>query len=231
MRLASEISREAFTQVQRAFVSVVGFKATLIGEISDGQYKSWYIWPTIINDGNTRALGIQYTGNLESIISDLSALPSFMQMPMIGRPQDPEIDYQTHRNARYSVVLRPDHYPETIHAIPGSWILNSIGSKEEGTLWELGNLWNFRFDHPYKESYAAIGVIHYRDVFPRTDEHITKFCLMIIRGTDLDGNVVPKDGGLCQFWNCTDEQCDDDKAKHDEWVADQRRELPLNKPR
>ena len=58
-------------------------------------------------------------------------------------------------------------------------------------------------DRPYifaPERAYARGVIHYRDRYPGTPEHITKYCFWI-RAIE-DGGGWKPEPALCSHWNC-----------------------------
>ncbi|MBN9545036.1 MAG: hypothetical protein J0I19_06160 [Alphaproteobacteria bacterium] len=56
------------------------------------------------------------------------------------------------------------------------------------------------------------GVIHYRDVFEGTPEHLTKFCFVIGARRPVKGApAVPYNAGSCPHWNCADEECKSDE--------------------
>lgn len=64
-----------------------------------------------------------------------------------------------------------------------------------------------------RENYYIRGVIHYRDAFAGTPEHITKFCYAVIpykSGTETRVNY-----DRCLYWNCADEDCKEDSERYD----------------
>lgn len=59
---------------------------------------------------------------------------------------------------------------------------------------------------------ALIGVVHYRDSFAFSTEHITKFCYSI--GAVTRGNSSVPTYSQCVYWNCADADCDRDKERY-----------------
>lgn len=47
------------------------------------------------------------------------------------------------------------------------------------------------------------GVLRYHDTFPKTPEHITKYCYVLAMALAGDGSLKPH-AGLCAHWNCAD---------------------------
>jgi hypothetical protein len=64
-----------------------------------------------------------------------------------------------------------------------------------------------------RQNYYISGVIHYRDAFVGTPDHVTKFCYAVIpfkEGTETRVNY-----DRCLYWNCADEDCKADRERYD----------------
>jgi hypothetical protein len=62
-------------------------------------------------------------------------------------------------------------------------------------------------------SYYIRGVVHYRDLFKDSAEHVTKFCFAVIPYMD---NFVLKSGTQrCLYWNCADNECKKDNERYE----------------
>ena len=62
-----------------------------------------------------------------------------------------------------------------------------------------------------RKDFYIYGVIHYRDWFSETSEHITKFCFA---GQPVSKNGLVQVGFLpCRYWNCADDDCKTDKVE------------------
>jgi hypothetical protein len=232
-RESNQINRDAYTAVQRAFISVSGYRPK--DAISDGEHHSWFFWPMIINDGNTRTRHISYISYIgERFIFDESdaqnpAMRNMWLETLNAHQGDPDdIFYVYSANLRLSVVVKPTEIPDGFnHAIPSSWVLNSIGPKESGLLWPGRAIWDTELSGimSSRTERQIIGSVHYRDVFKDTDEHISKFCFIVIADRTKDGKITFKDGGLCSHWNCADEECIQDKKNYEQENEKTRRKI------
>jgi hypothetical protein len=72
---------------------------------------------------------------------------------------------------------------------------------------------------PTSPSFFLYGIASYNDIFPETSRHETKFCF-VVSGIPTVGQQKPS-VGLCSHWNCTDDECKDDKKTH----ADEKKRL------
>jgi hypothetical protein len=68
-----------------------------------------------------------------------------------------------------------------------------------------------------RKDFYIYGVVHYRDWFSDTSEHITKFCFA---GQPVSKNGLVQVGFLpCQYWNCADDDCKTDRAEFEKLRA------------
>jgi hypothetical protein len=64
----------------------------------------------------------------------------------------------------------------------------------------------------------VFGIFYYNDVFPHTDQHVTKFCYQLGANMSEKGEIVSS-FSFCAHWNCADEECDEDKRAWNAEVA------------
>jgi hypothetical protein len=180
---SNTINRESFNAVQRPFVFAKGVS---IGQNMPGY---WEFAVRAENSGSTPTRDLEYL-----TISDGAS------------PTDPEdVFVQTPKNG-YDA---PDRL---IQRWPGTF----IGPKAETTL--LGSFFGLPITHvtemaEKRQNYYVRGVIHYRDAFAGTPEHVTKFCYAVIpykNGTETRVNT-----DRCLYWNCADEDCKADRERYD----------------
>jgi hypothetical protein len=198
---ANEISRQSFSAVQRAFITVTdvsvrrGSADRYPGGIPQNQF--WMILPTIENSGNTPTVNLRWMNAL-SITT--------------GPEQNPDV-------FAVDIEKRPS-------ADPSPWNYGILGPKAkmtldyggnrvflyEGTIAALAEL-----DH-WQSKMMCQGVIRYQDIFSDTSEHLTKFCYLV-RADRSDGNDVTSGTGapyLTQcggHTNCADDECKANTAR------------------
>jgi hypothetical protein len=64
-----------------------------------------------------------------------------------------------------------------------------------------------------RTNYNIRGVVHYRDLFRDSDEHVTKFCFAVI--PYLERNELKSGVQRCLYWNCADDECTKDRKRFD----------------
>jgi hypothetical protein len=62
------------------------------------------------------------------------------------------------------------------------------------------------------------GVIHYRDIFPDSTDHVTKYCYVLGFELNTDGSLKPR-AALCAHWNCADDECKIDRNAYEKEMA------------
>jgi hypothetical protein len=195
-----QTSRESFTAVQRAFVGISEVKverAKVFG------FDGWLITPVIKNSGNTQTKGL-HSLTIEAclgggiIIGGTESNCSAMERRATG-PIDPEDSFRTpFAKIRILPILPQATIPGGAAFITPERIKNIANRGEPGYLY---------------------GVIHYRDVFAGTPDHITKYCF------EFDGGVTLTDAepkpvyGYCPHWNCADDECKADREEYESEFA------------
>lgn len=224
---ANKTSRESFTAVQRAFLTISNVKMDhAIFNPSPGvnakNVKSILFAPVAKNTGNTPALYLQYLPIYTPCYMEMNEITAamrphlplmstrFRQLLKLGNspagcatlnssvmPTDPENDFRG-RLASTSAVLGP--HDEII-----------LGGVEiADTFLEYMMMHNI---HSF-----IYGIISYNDIFPNSQRHTTKYCYEIGTAITQKGTIQPS-AIFCAHWNCADEQCKEDRAAYDEEIA------------
>jgi hypothetical protein len=185
LKRTDETTRESFTAVQRAFV----FGKELLVKYDTEVMSYWRFAILVTNSGNTPTKGMEYV-----TISDRAT------------PLDPEEAFVTTPKYVYGVP------PSLIQRRSGDLLgphdeFVLIGSETGVPAGSIAKMAEAR------ENYYVRGVIHYRDVFKETVEHITKFCFAAIPYKS--GQETKVSVQRCLYWNCADDDCKDDRERYD----------------
>jgi hypothetical protein len=188
----------------RAFVT--SNEVDIQEERKDGVVVGWMFRPIVVNTGNTPTNDLEYyaTGTWGAWKPTDILAPTY---PIGENPAllDPEQGYY---NNIGNPSLPQSHLPHLVLGAHASakmgWVeltTQQIAARAQG---KLG---------------AYIGaIIHYRDQIDPTIEHVTKFCYMI-RTDSLIGDAVKPVYDLCDYWNCIDDECKNDKRRYRSYVA------------
>lgn len=159
-------------------------------QISQDMPLYWNFIVVIENTGSTQAK------NLEAFV-DKSFTPDEVNMPPppgrktpLFAPRDPEDAYQEKHNAFPPFTRIP------------------LGAKAVTVVQRYGIPAQVIATMATKRSDGYIsGVLWYDDVFLRSERHKSKFCFVVqpVKKGDAPSTV---NYGLCQYWNCTDDECD-----------------------
>lgn len=193
---------------QRAFVLAQGLHQEPETD-KDGKPVGQLITPTIKNTGNTPATSLSYITITPENQSRYSLKPGAPVIPPVfatitlRSPADPE-DY-------FLEALRKKDSEITINAYLAPQTELPLVYFENGTRMNIQE-WN-AIIRAQKIGYLY-GSIHYVDAFG--ESHISKYCY--------DLNTIHFDTGgrlqfappLCRHWNCTDKDCDKDKAAYNQ---------------
>jgi hypothetical protein len=215
---SNSISREAFTSVQRAFITVSSFDTPV--RLSDApgqpnkQVKYWWFIPNIKNSGNTPTKNMKYFIGANcprelniAVVKHMAVACDFTRQDIID-PVD-LFNNPTFKDKEDAAILGP----QSAIALGGIGITEaSIQAIAKGF-----NLFIF-------------GVISYNDIFPHTKKHITKFCYQA--GANLsEKSEIVSTFGFCAHWNCADDECDDDRKAWDADVAAGKIQKPFEPPK
>jgi hypothetical protein len=188
MKIADRTTKESFTAVQRAFV----FGKQLIVK-KDPMPPYWRFAVLVTNSGNTPTQAMDY-------------LAVFGQ----DSPGDPEDIFV---NTPKYIYGSP---PATIQRRSG----DLLGPHEDFILLTSNvGLPAFAIASmaEKRQHFYFSGVIHYRDVFRDTRDHITKYCYAAVPYKD--GIEIKVGIQRCLYWNCADEDCKDDRTRFDHDIA------------
>ena len=177
------VVRESFTAIQRAFVTVTDvsidtFRHQIPNETGD---LFWRFIPTIENSGTTPTKNMKWTtsGVVGGPIEDFNKLGI-----------DIEALVKDNKNAWRYGILGPRAK------------MNFTYSADH---LELHESWNCQLAKN-AASHVWQGVIRYNDIFPDTEEHVTKFCY-VIRISDAGGTQTPHLQQCYGHKNCADDEC------------------------
>ncbi|WP_316216260.1 hypothetical protein [Bradyrhizobium sp. SZCCHNR3003] len=228
MKRADETTRESFTSVQRAFVVVTDFSQS---QETIGDMKGWRVTPLITNIGNTSTTNFEFIEVTSSNSLQIETNYEWSRehhkevclARMIGNPADPDAFFAAKpRRPLGAVNLQINRA--------------NIGPKEFTK--PILTTDNDRFVS-YDLFKAALnkgispffyGEIRYNDIFPGTKKHVTKYCygLFGIRGDNPPvGSPV---FARCSHWNCTDEECVDDRKRFEAEIAEAAKSPKANCP-
>lgn len=216
---------------QRAFVNVPDMSAEQITRDIEGKpTKVWRFSPKFANDGNTPTSDMRYIAGIRSYFDStqgrasptvmMAAVMHFKWVAVTGNPpnriqfpDDPDTLVRTHKRRVFTFL-----------GAHGTRQVSSVEIPEDAFEWSVQHGWRTFF----------YGEITYRDVFDQSIEHLAKFCFLLT-GEDL-GNGFQARTSLCDYWNCADEECKNNKRRYDADVMKDERDhaseapLPTNGP-
>jgi hypothetical protein len=201
LRRADDTTREAFTAVQRAFVTVGDLAiAPVVGD--QGKTDLWQVTPIIENSGNTPTKNLRYL--FSTSIADAKYFKDAPYINLVcagGIPISNLVPDFNH------VVIGPkSKLPTTFFNAPGV----SSGTVEQV---RAGN------------SFVIVqGVIRYDDILSDTAHHITRSCFLFDRRQTIIKPDDPLSFSMCSLYNCADEECEREERERPE------RLIKLGKP-
>jgi len=185
----------ALRAVQRAFITASDYK---IARLKDDTEPCWSFDPIISNTGETPTRDMRLTKEIVAMeLSTPGEQGSANGMAMA--PTDPEDTYRKFVGWTASLLGPKQNLPTT--AETGRVCLTS---EDRGSMWA-------------HERIYVRGVIQYRDIFPASPEHVTKYCFWI-QAEDNKGTYEPRPV-LCSHWNCADDECERDKEAYEAELA------------
>ncbi len=206
---SNNISREFFTSVQRAFVSVKEIAINLRPE-ETAEGKWWDFNVVFHNSGNTPTKNMKYLKWTPPDEINRSGTDPRRHTP-------PDQEEGTLKGARNSMsedqindLIWSNAFiaPQTDFRSPVTAVsAESLGLVSKG-----------------KWGMFIQGVARYRDVFPGTDEHVSKFCFRLM-AISKDGELFP-DFFRCKHHNCADEECQRDERAYQKEICAYEKTLP-----
>jgi hypothetical protein len=186
----AEATRESFAAVQRAFVTAKQL-------VSDGQtFPSNQMFYTILeNSGNTPTRNLEVFADAQFDLQETNNPPAIDRTRPIFAPTDP---------ADYFEARKRDWPPQPVVIGPKGLAQINIGGPPKSHLDKMA---------ANRADGYVFGIAYYDDVFKGSKRHISKFCFVVQPVKDNDKTKVGY--GLCQHWNCADEECEADKVRYE----------------
>jgi hypothetical protein len=185
-------------EMQRAFITASDYKITkIVG--GDANQWCWRFQPVISNAGGSPTVELRY---MTQIVFVALRRPGEQGSAwgMILAPTDPDAEFKRFSGWGGALLGPKQNLPDT-------------PANDRICLTKDDSAYIFAPERAY-----ARGVIHYRDRYPGTPEHITKYCFWI-RAIEDAGGWKPEPA-LCSHWNCADEECERDKDAYTAEVAE-----------
>jgi hypothetical protein len=181
---------------QRAFITASDYKVRRLTEHS----QCWKFDPIISNTGETPTRDMQY---IKEIVAVELPRPGEQGSAngMIFAPTDPENWFRKHAGGPGALLGPKQSLPDIV----GGFSKVCLSYNNSGYIFA-------------NERIYARGVIHYKDVFHNSPEHITKYCFWI-QAEENNGAYEPRIV-LCSHWNCADRECDRDEKDYEAEVAE-----------
>jgi hypothetical protein len=176
--------------INRAFV-----KGQALQINQTGTY--WNFQPNIENSGNTQAKNMEVFVDSAFDMSEVNMPPSPKRRTPLLASRDPEEIYRQKKKDFPAFTRVPlgakSSTPIGGIGIPAKYIDDMAKGRADGYVY---------------------GMIWYDDVFLRSERHKSKFCFVVqpVKSGDDPTRVTY---GLCQYWNCTDDECDKHKSDYD----------------
>lgn len=199
-----DTQRESFTAVQRPFIIPLELKITPTTDIRK-KIVQWFFQPSIKNSGNTPTKDLMFY----STFAEAPRTPVANAGEAFQGVQMPDVPWTDPDNAIDRGFGRRSFLgPQVTAPIGGIGIpISHIQEMASGAL----------------RGYVS-GSIRYKDRFRKTEPHVTKFCFQIGVSRNDKGLLIPS-YGLCQHWNCVDEECEDDKKRYREELTEAYRKV------
>ena len=185
-------------EMQRALIIASDYKVTKIVS-GDANQSCWRFKPIISNVGGSPTVELRYMTQIVSVALR-SPGEQGSAWGMVLAPTDPDAEFKRFSGWAGALLGPKQNLPDT-------------PANDRVCLTKDDSVYIFAPERTY-----ARGVIHYRDRYPGTPEHITKYCFWI-RAIE-DGGGWKPEPALCSHWNCADEECERDKDAYTAEVAE-----------
>lgn len=147
------------------------------------------------NSGNTPTRNLEVFVGFQFDINERNSPPGEDRLKPAFAPSDP---------AEYFEARRNEWPPQPIVIGPKGLAQINIGGPPKSYLEKMAAV---------RADGYVFGVASYDDVFKGSKHHIFKFCFVIQPVKEADATKVGY--GLCQHWNCSDEECETDKRRYE----------------
>jgi hypothetical protein len=206
----NKISRESFTSVQRAFITIDGLDISAIKSVEGGEITHWMFKTIIKNSGNTPTKDMRWAHGGEAAGPVGEPIRTAPGMPLPTTAHDPDMMYD-------NIIHMRQYAPRAL-----------LGPQTKLPI-EVGGfgipLIELRKISKGEAVYFIVASIHYHDVFKGSPEHITKSCFRIGAAIESDDTIKPS-YGLCPHWNCADDECENDRREYEEEMAAKSKPSP-----
>ena len=184
-------------QTQRAFITVSDVTITK-SEREGPNISCWRIQPIITNDGGTPTDRMQYLQQI--VVSTYPPVGKEMSAyRLILAPSDPGVYFKKY-GGWSAALLGPKRTLPSTHG-------DDVACLDE----------NASGDFFASKRIYARGVIHYRDVYANSIDHITKYCFWVQADRNVKG--FKPSSVLCRNWNCADDGCTKDEESYTANIA------------
>lgn len=187
----AEATRESFVAVQRPFVTAKQLNA------SGSNMPANQLYEVILeNTGSTPTKNLEVHVSFSFNLEEINSPPSDNRNRPLFAPTDPEptLLAKAHEWPPANLVIAP----KGIARLP-------IGGP---TISHLREMAKRRADG------YVFGVAYYNDFFSGSKRHMTKFCFVV--QPVLAQEQLQTGYGLCQHWNCADDECAIDKQRYEQ---------------
>jgi hypothetical protein len=173
-----------------------------------GKVIDWKFTPYIQNSGKTIAVNIRTDTDMSFWTS--ASVPLYPDVDLPDAPGDPEFVFHVYP-LKGRGILGPNAEPTAI--VSATLPVEAIKqSSKKG-----------------RRSFVS-GIVGFRDVFKGTSKHKLKFCFVITAKDAWDGNS-PSGYLSCEFWNCVDDYCDEDKRDYERAVEEAFKKAGMSVPK
>jgi hypothetical protein len=217
MKQTDETTRESFTAVQRAFITVRDIELVPIYEKEEITH--WIFHMNVENSGNTptKDFNIVRTNTDYPVPLPESFLKTYPGIRLPDGPPDPEDARDSQKRGGIS-LRRALIGPHAKYPIDGGMGWPAAEGVHNGLPAILAG----------KTRAFTYGTIHYHDTLKGTPEHVTKYCFGITAENTKDGtraSYYP-----CAHWNCADDECKGDKDDYEAEITKAFRDVGAEVP-
>jgi hypothetical protein len=197
---------DANEAAERAAISILKIEPASVKDAS-GKVLSWNFTPYIQNSGKTIAVNIRSDTDTSFWSPAFVSLYPGVDLP--DAPGDPEFAFRVFP-LKGMGIMGPNAEPTA--SVSANIPVEAIKQSTKG-----------------KRSLVS-GIVGFRDVSKGTIEHKLKFCFIITTKDMWDGNSPPGYSS-CEFWNCVDDYCDEDKKDYERTVEEAFRKAGMSVPK